>query len=509
MSFSAPNPAVCFIDLATFSEIEGFLYGGPDAVTWFVAAVQKSNWFSYIPIALRHNGTVGFGQKNVSASVNRSADYVLHVWFRCQLPYVGLFGAIRQDAAIRWTNNFMHNLFEKISISFNELVVQEFDNFWLDFNAALRIPAEKQFAYNTMIGNVAPMTTFVSAGATANLNSLLGTGGYFTLILPFWFGEDSGIALPVAALPFNDIKINYTLRNWRDLLILWPGAAGVGAPAAATFSNVYTASYNNAGVVVQGQQGVELVDPQTFAHYAVVHNDERVKMGDAPRDMLIHQIQTTQTQPFRDMSTSSSFDIRLSHAVVLFVYAAQNISLGQFAAGNLGYEWSNYESISLVAVTAGVGGGAAGTAPFVRSDPIIASQLIYENSTRLAMGSDYFSLVHPFLLSDATISNVWYGPGIHMWSYSLKPWDPLRPAGSTDYSKLANVSINHQPSNDAINASAAAPVGNLSQGGTGPIQYQNQAGTLTVMPQRYRHIFAARNHNIGRVANGSFGHPTL
>ncbi len=29
---------------SVFSEIEGFLYGGPDAVTWFVAAVQKANW---------------------------------------------------------------------------------------------------------------------------------------------------------------------------------------------------------------------------------------------------------------------------------------------------------------------------------------------------------------------------------------------------------------------------------------------------------------------------------
>ena len=63
MSAAAAN---LFIDLATFSELEGFLYGGPMAVTWFVAAVQKANWFSFLPISLRVTGTVDFGQKNVS-----------------------------------------------------------------------------------------------------------------------------------------------------------------------------------------------------------------------------------------------------------------------------------------------------------------------------------------------------------------------------------------------------------------------------------------------------------
>ena len=97
MSYSSTSAANCFIDMATFSEIEGFLYGGPDAITWFVASVQKSNWFSFIPINLRHIGTIDFGQKNVSAHVNRSADYVLHCWFRAQFPILELVTASDED----------------------------------------------------------------------------------------------------------------------------------------------------------------------------------------------------------------------------------------------------------------------------------------------------------------------------------------------------------------------------------------------------------------------------
>ena len=490
MSFSVCNASHLFIDLATFSEIEGFLYGGPDAVTWFVAAVQKANWMSFLPITLRHIGTIDFGQKNVSASVNRSGDYVLHLWFRTQIPQLELVqsfvqgqnAGIYSDSSIRWTRNLMHNLFEKVNISFNELVVQEFDNYWLDFNFQFRKRGSKRIGYRNMIGDIASMTTPVGPSVP------LGTGGYFSVPFPFWFGEDSGIALPVAALPFNDIKINYVFRRWEDLLVVYPGTAAVGGPGgpntgrAATCADVY--------VFGSTTQKPSLIDSQTNAHYAVVHNDERVKMGDAPRDMLIHQIQGTQNAPFKDISSRTTFDIRLSHAIVLFCFAAQNISLLTVNSGNCGGEWSNYT-----------------TEPaYSGLDPIAFTTLVYENTCRLAQGSDYYSLMHPDLLSEATPDET----GYHMWSYSLKPWDPLKPAGSTNYSKLANVSVSHDMSPAA---QASAGIGTASgrpedQNGN-IIQYPDSSGVEVDFPQKYRHIFIARNWNIARVANGSLGHPTL
>ena len=487
MSFSACNASHLFIDLATFSEIEGFLYGGPDAVTWFVAAVQKANWFSFLPITLRHCGSIDFGQKNVGASVNRSGDYVLHVWFRCQIPQLELVqpggaGGIYTDSSIRWTRNLMHNLFEKVNISFNELVVQEFDSYWLDFNYQFRKRGSKRIGYRNMIGDIAAMTTPVAPGVP------LGTGGYFSVPLPFWFGEDSGIALPVAALPFNDIKINYQFRRWEDLVVVYPGTAAVGGPGgpgtgrAATCADVFTFGSTT--------QKPQMLDPQTNAHYVVVHNDERVKMGDAPRDMLINQIQGTQNAPFKDISSRTTFDIRLSHAIVLFCFAAQNVSLLNHNSAGCGGEWSNYT-----------------TEPgYTGLDPISFTTLVYENTCRLSQGSDYYSLIHPDLLSDATPDET----GYHMWSYSIHPWDPLKPAGSTNYSKLANVSVSHDMS-PAAQASAAigTATGRPEDQNGNIIQYPDAAGVDQDFPQRYRHIFVARNWNIARVANGSLGHPTL
>jgi len=490
MSFSVCNASHLFIDLATFSESEGFLYGGPDAITWFVAAVQKANWFSFLPIALRMSGVVDFGQRHVFATVNRSGDYVLNVWFRTQIPILELVNPYVQgsnqgiylDSGIRWTRNLMHNLFEKINISFNELVVQEFDNFWLDFNFQFRCPGSKRIGYRNMIGDIASMTTIVAPGDP------LGTGGYFSVPLPFWFGEDSGLALPVAALPFNDIKINYHLRRWQDLLVVYPGTAATGGVDGPNTGRVAQCS----DVFIFGTTThPQLVDPQTFAHYVVVHNDERVKMGDAPRDMLIHQTQSVQYAPFKDISSRTTFDIRLSHSIVLFCFAAQNVSLldlgGRFSCGG---EYSNYTTLF----------------DYGGLDPIAFSTLIYENTCRIAQGSDYYSLIFPDLFSDAIPDET----GYHLWSYGMKPWDPLKPSGSTNYSKLANVSLAHDMSPAAL---ASAGIGTASgqpedQNGN-IIVYPDSSGVEVDFPQKYRHIFVARNWNIARVANGSLGHPTL
>jgi len=484
MSFSVCNASHLFIDLATFSEIEGFLYGGPEACTYFVAAVQKANWFSYLPITLRHNGVIDFGQKNVSACVNRSGDYVMHVWFRAQIPQIELVqdGTVFLDSSIRWTRNLMHNLFEKINISFNELVVQELDNYWLDFNFQFRKRGSKRIGYRNMIGDIASMTTAVGPGTP------LGTGGFFSVVFPFWFGEDTGISLPVAALPFNDIKINYVFRRWEDLVVVFPGTLATGGPGgpgtgrAATCADVY--------VFGSTSQKPSLICPETQAHYAVVHNDERVKMGDAPRDILIHQIQGTQVCPFKDISSKTAFDIRLSHSIVLFSFAAQNVSILNVNSGACGGEWSNYT-----------------TEPnYAGLDPIAFSTLVYENTCRLAQGSDYYSLIHPDILHEATPDET----GYHIWSYSVKPWDPLKPAGSTNYSKLANVSITHDMSPAAqFSAGIGTTTGRPEDQNGNIIQYPDSAGNLVDFPQRYNHVFIARNWNIARVANGSLGHPTL
>jgi hypothetical protein len=473
MTTGGVSAQVTFIDMSTYAELEAFLYGGPYATTWFVGTVTKSNWFSIVPISLRESQQPDFGLKNLSAIINRNGDYALDIWFRVQIPIVQLVNDpdIFPDATVRWTTKLGHNLFSRVYLTHNELIAQEFNSFWLDMNYQFKIPSSKRIGYRNMIGDIGAMTLAVG------VDQPLGTGRYINVPLPFWFSVDSGRALPVAALPFSEVKVNYEFRPWQQLLIVYPGTSGGLGTRIATVNDV----------VVYGTttQVPSMNNAETYCLYALVHNDERVKMGDAPRDILMTQLQQIQISPFLGAGQQiQSYDIRISYSVTGLYFCAQNTTI-QNLSTNSGVELSNYT-----------------TEPFGNGlDPIGDAKLLYENSIRFYMGADYFSFVVPYYASTCTPDET----GYHLWSYALDSCS-LDPCGSTNYSKLANVTIMYTPS-DAAAAASSLTAPKDKNGAV--ITWPDKTGALQPMPQTWQHILYAPNFNIGRISNGTFGFPTI
>ena len=137
MAIPSSNISAGFIDLATYDELERYLYGGMDATAYFVRLTRKSTWFTQIPMLLsKTNGIANFGQ-DWSVQVSRAGDYLLNTWLRTTFPAITLnatnqFGV---NGCIRWTQNLMHNLIRECSISFNDLIAARFDSYFLDFMA--------------------------------------------------------------------------------------------------------------------------------------------------------------------------------------------------------------------------------------------------------------------------------------------------------------------------------------------------------------------------------------
>ena len=354
---ASSNVTSGFIDLATFDEIEKYLYGGPDAAAYFVRETKKSTWFTQVPVVLsRASGSPAFDQE-WSVSISRAGDYLLHTWLRVTVPSVTLLGtnSLGTDGRLRWTRNFMHNLIRECSITFNDLVAARFDNYHLDFWAAFTVPAGKRNGYNNMIGNFGQMTD--PTAQTVPIGSFV-----LNLPLPFFYGRDSGVALPTAALPYNDMRITFTFRNWTDLLILDNQDVSAGVEQR-------TAIVVGAGADIW--QHPFLVTPQVWGNYAIVSNDERNRMGVHRRDILVEQVQTAPRQSYTPANnTVQSFDIRFSHSIKLLLFGRSQHDLGS--------EWSNYMTNS-----PSVLGNIVTFSPVGSADPILQTSLIYENTNRL------------------------------------------------------------------------------------------------------------------------------
>jgi hypothetical protein len=329
----------------------------------------------------------------------------------------------------------MHNLIKEATITFNDLVAARFDNYHLDFWAAFTVPASKREGYDNMIGNMSlELPKQVHDAKTLNLP------------LPFFFCRDSGVALPTAALPYNDMRLNFSFRKWDDLVMVQTGDTGVATQASSA-------------TVTVGNNG-NLPLAHVWANYAIVSNDERKRMACAPRDILIEQVQTAPRYTFVP-SARPSFDIRFSHAVKALFFAVRNSIVAS--------EWSNYTDKQVATTTDTLTGG---------SDPIKETSLVYENTNRLtSMGSDYFSLVNPWYHAPSIPTE----SGYHVYSYSLDFFS-LDPMGSTNYGKLTNVSIQPVATQEVIDAGESS---------------------------RFEFIVTAVNNNVVRISGGALGFPVL
>lgn len=458
---SCSNAAAGFVDIATLDEIEKYQYGSSYAFTYFVRETRKSTWFTQIPVLLtKSSGQVGFGL-DWSVNVSRSCDYLLHTWLRVKTPSVTLlennkYGA---DGRLRWTKNFMHNLVRECCITFNDLVAEKFDTYFFDFWAAFTTPASKQEGYDYMIGNFDLLMAPHAPGVEIPER-------WLNLPLPFFFTRDTGVALPTAALPYNEIRINFSFRPWQELLVL---------ENSAPVLHVNPYSVPVVGVDIEREPMLGTAD--VWANYSLVSNDERTRMGCAPRDILVEQVQTSPRNTFNPVQNRQPrYDIRFSHSVKALFFGIQNVTHKNVR--------SNYTTSSPIP-----GPVVDNYTPTNCWDPIEHATLTYENMDRLTrLGADYYSLINPWYFAPTIPSET----GYHLYSYSLAFFE-VDPLGSTNFGKLTNVSITPFGSEGAM----------VAQNGSGDI---NSGADY---PQSFEFIILAVNTNIIRCSGGVVGFPVL
>lgn len=435
-----------FIDLATFDELEKYLYGGPDATAYFVMAHKTSTWFTLCPTILSKTmGQPAFGA-DWAVSISRAGDYLKSAWLRLDVSKV----QAKPGKTIRWTHNFAHSLIIEAAVTFNDLIAERFDNYFLDFWAAFTVPASKQAGYNNMIGNTPAQYDCTYGNAIPDNNIL--PAFTINLPLPFFFTRDTGVALPTAALPYNEMRIQLNFRDWTQLLVAYTQSNPLLGFPATSADLVEVPTLTNCNV---------------WAEYAIVSNDERKRMGCAPRDILIEQVQTAPRQTFI-LNQQNSTDIRFSHAVKYLFFGGINTTVSS--------DWSNYS----------VGNRKNnGWVPRANNaDTVANATLLYENTQRLAgLPADYYALVEPWFKAPTIPRET----GYHMYSYSINMYD-VNPMGSTNYGKLTNVTLN-------MNAIAIGT-------GAGQVNIPNP-GTS------FQGIIVAVNNNVIRVSGGALGFPVL
>jgi hypothetical protein len=211
------------LQLAGYGNQDIYLTGSP-LISYFKVVYRRYTNFSMENISLDMDKTeLSFNQqKQFTRIFDRNADLVSKVYLSLSLPEI----MSPPGYEFQWIKNIGTNMISSVSVFIQGRKIDEHYGEWLHIWHELHLTADFREGYNEMIGNIPEI--YDPANAPGNngiypssvpgvdfLPSIKETRLYVPLI--FWFNRHPGLALPLIALQYHEVELQFTLRPVKDL----------------------------------------------------------------------------------------------------------------------------------------------------------------------------------------------------------------------------------------------------------------------------------------------------
>ena len=299
------------MQLVAYGAQDVYLTGNPQITFWKVTYRRYTN-FSIESIEQTFNGQADFGRR-VQCTISRNGDLCYRTYLQVTLPEIA---QSTNTKYARWLDFPGEQLISQVEVEIGGQRIDRQYGDWMHIWNQLTVSSEQQRGYFKMVGNTTQLTFItdpnfedvdgpcVDAGVRqvcAPRNALPETTLYVPL--QFWFCTNPGLALPLIALQYHEVKINLDLRPIDECL--W----------AVTSLN---GSNNLADKQAYSQS---LVAASLYVDYIFLDTDERRRMAQNPHEYLITQLQFTGDESVG--SSSNKIKLNFNHPVKELVWVVQ------------------------------------------------------------------------------------------------------------------------------------------------------------------------------------------
>src|SRR6056300_1715673 len=168
------------LQLVAYGAQDVYLTGNPQ-ITFFKVVYRRHTNFSMESIEQTFNGTADFSRR-VTCQISRNGDLIHRMYL--QATITGATWADNAYAGLRLVKNV------ELEIGGQRIDKQYGD--WMFVWNELSLPSGKRAGYDTMVGADAVTTTDTT----------------MYIPLEFWFCRNPGLALPLIALQYHEVKVN-------------------------------------------------------------------------------------------------------------------------------------------------------------------------------------------------------------------------------------------------------------------------------------------------------------
>ena len=263
------------MQLVAYGAQDIYLTGNPQ-ITFFKVVYRRHTNFSMESIEQTWNGSVANGSR-VTATISRNGDLVTGLHLQ-----VGV-GAFTADACANPGNSMI----ESVELEIGGQRIDKQNGHFMEAYTELTVPTEGQLSATQGIAD--------SGNALGTLHQLTTMGGgvfgaatasdvthYVPLL--FWFCRNPGLALPLIALQYHEVKVLLTFESAANSITIDDTQDG----------------------------GIKL-----WADYIYLDTDERRRFAQVSHEYLIEQVQ------HQNSAASNSIELNFNHPVKELIWAGE------------------------------------------------------------------------------------------------------------------------------------------------------------------------------------------
>jgi hypothetical protein len=318
------------MQLVAYGAQDVYLTGNPQITFWKVTYRRYTN-FAMESIEQTFNGQADFGRR-VTCTISRNGDLAYRTYLQVTLPEINQAmgnqgatlpnGKTNNGVYARWLDFPGEQLVSQVEVEIGGQRIDRQYGDWMHIWQQLTLTAEQQRGYYKMVGNTTQLTfitdpSFAAVDGPCSVdaprqvcaprNALPET----TLYVPFqfWYCRNPGLALPLIALQYHEVRINLDLRPIDEML--W----------AVSSLNCDTPEGSPSQVRVRAAYNQSLVAASLYVDYVFLDTDERRRMAQNPHEYLIEQVQSTGDESVG--SSSNKIKLNFNHPCKELIWVVQ------------------------------------------------------------------------------------------------------------------------------------------------------------------------------------------
>jgi hypothetical protein len=299
------------LQLVSYGAQDIYISGNPQITFWKVLFKRHTN-FAMESIEVTFNGQADFN-KRVTAIINRNADLMYRTYIQLVLPAVQLDASNNPTLTrFRWLNYIGHRVVKTVELEIGGQRIDRQYGDWMQIWTQLTQDLGTVKALDEMIGNTHDLVLMkdrkgyaldVSCAGAELTNSCAPRAGTpaRTLYIPlqFWFCRNPGLAIPLIALQYHEVRINVEFEQW-----------------------INCCYYEATGAVLSSVQS--LTAASLYIDYIYLDTEERRRFAQQTHEYLIEQLQFTGAESIT--SSSNKIQLNFNHPVKELVWVCQRDS---------------------------------------------------------------------------------------------------------------------------------------------------------------------------------------